>query len=180
MKHLYIIGGTMGVGKTTTCQILKNRLDNCVFLDGDWCWDSSPFQVMEETKAMAEDNICYLLNRFLHCSAYTNILFCWVMHEQSIIDHLMAALDLNGVQLHLISLVCSEAALRTRLAKDVETGKRTADVIERSIARIPLYHELNTRKVDVSEITAEEAADQIQHDDGFSLICRNWRREEKK
>ncbi|WP_343083172.1 hypothetical protein [Blautia producta] len=27
MKKLYMIGGTMGVGKTATCQILKRKLD---------------------------------------------------------------------------------------------------------------------------------------------------------
>ena len=50
MKRLYLIGGTMGVGKTTVCQILKKQLPGSVFLDGDWCWDSSPFQVTQETK----------------------------------------------------------------------------------------------------------------------------------
>ena len=32
MKKLYLIGGTMGVGKTTTCQILKRKLDKSVVL----------------------------------------------------------------------------------------------------------------------------------------------------
>lgn len=45
MKTVYLIGGTMGVGKTTVCQCLKRKLENSVFLDGDWCWDSYPFQV---------------------------------------------------------------------------------------------------------------------------------------
>ena len=45
MKHLYLIGGTMGVGKSTTCQIMKRKLNNSVFLDGDWCWDMDPFIV---------------------------------------------------------------------------------------------------------------------------------------
>ena len=54
MKRLYLIGGTMGVGKTTVSQQLKHDLPNSVFLDGDWCWDASPFQVTEETKAMKE------------------------------------------------------------------------------------------------------------------------------
>ena len=49
MKTLYMIGGTMGVGKTTVCQQLKQDLQNSVFIDGDWCWDASPFQVTDET-----------------------------------------------------------------------------------------------------------------------------------
>ena len=39
MKTIYLIGGTMGVGKTTVSQQLKKELPNSVFLDGDWCWD---------------------------------------------------------------------------------------------------------------------------------------------
>lgn len=83
MKKLILIGGTMGVGKSTVSQILKRILPDSVFLDGDWCWDSSPFQVTDETKKMVMDNICFLLNGFLSCSAYQNVIFCWVMHEQA-------------------------------------------------------------------------------------------------
>ena len=76
MKHLYLIGGPMGVGKTTVCQQLKQTLPYSVFLDGDWCWDASPFQVTPETRAMVLDNICHLLNNFLACTAYQNVVFC--------------------------------------------------------------------------------------------------------
>ena len=75
MKTLYLIGGTMGVGKTAISQQLKKDLPNSVFLDGDWCWDADPFQVTEETKEMVMQNICCLLNNFLHCTAYENIVF---------------------------------------------------------------------------------------------------------
>jgi len=54
MKKLYLIGGTMGVGKTTACRILRTKLSRTVFLDGDWCWYSHPFVVTEETKRMVE------------------------------------------------------------------------------------------------------------------------------
>ena len=161
MKNIYLIGGTMGVGKTTTCQIIKNKLNNCVFLDGDWCWDMHPFQVTEETKQMVLENIRFLLNKFIKCSAYENIVFCWVMHEQTIIDYIVSRLDTANCKVHLISLVCSEQALQARLRKDVDAGIRTEDVISRSIERIPLYDKLNTYKVDVSKITPEQAADFI-------------------
>lgn len=42
MKTVYLIGGTMGVGKTTVCQLMKAKLPNSVFLDGDYCWDMHP------------------------------------------------------------------------------------------------------------------------------------------
>lgn len=55
MKNLFLIGGTMGIGKSTVSRCLKHRLPNGVFLDGDWCWDAEPFVVTEETKKMVMD-----------------------------------------------------------------------------------------------------------------------------
>lgn len=75
MKKLYLIGGTMGIGKTTTCQVLKTKLDKSVFLDGDWCWDMHPFMVNEETKKLVLENICMLLNNDLKCSVFDHIIF---------------------------------------------------------------------------------------------------------
>lgn len=161
MKKLILVGGTMGVGKTTTCQILKRRLNNSVFLDGDWCWDMHPFQVTEETKKMVLENICFLLNSFIRCSAYENIIFCWVMHDQAIIDEVISLLDLQGCALYPISLICDAEALQARLKQDVNTGVREEEVILRSIARIPLYEKLNTHKIDVSKISPEQTADLI-------------------
>lgn len=161
MKKLYLIGGTMGVGKTTVCRALQKKLPHCVFLDGDWCWDMSPFVVNEETKAMVMDNICHLLQNFLRCTAYENIIFCWVMHEQSIIKQILSRLDVGEAEVKTISLIASEKAITARLEKDVTAGIRTPDVIERSIARIPLYEKLDTLKIDTNEKTADAVAEEI-------------------
>ena len=122
----------MGVGKTTVCQQLKQDLPNSVFLDGDWCWDASPFQVTDETKAMVTNNICYLLNNFLKCSAYENIIFCWVMHEQRIIDSILKKLDTQNCEVKCVSLIADENTLRERLSADVEKciHKKCANVID--------------------------------------------------
>lgn len=162
MKTLYMIGGTMGIGKTTVCQQLKLGLQNSVFLDGDWCWDASPFQVTDETKAMVIENISYLLNNFLKCSVYENIIFCWVMHEQGIINSIVEKLDMKNCVVNCISLVANEKSLRDRLSKDVERGIRTADVIERSVARIPLYQALNTIKIDTNKKTVAMIVNEIK------------------
>ena len=153
----------MGVGKTATCMKLKEKLDNAVFLDGDWCWDANPFTVTEETKKMVMENIFFLLNQFIHCSAYENIIFCWVMHQQQIIDDIVDALDLSECKLKCISLTCTQEALINRLSMDIESGIRNADIIERSIARLPLYDQLNTVKINVSYINPAEAAELISN-----------------
>ena len=161
MKKLFLIGGTMGIGKTTVGQLLKRKLSNAVFLDGDWCWDADPFHMNEETKKMVQDNIYYMLNNFIHCSAYENVIFCWVMHEQKIIDDLLANIDAADCEVIVVSLICTPEALRKRINIDIEIGIRSQDVLERSIKRIPLYKELKTTKIDVSTKTPEEVANMI-------------------
>lgn len=161
MKNLIFVNGTMGAGKSTVCAHLLKLLPNAVFLDGDWCWSMHPFVVTAETKEMVLDNIAYLLNRFLCCSEYKNVLFCWVMHEQAILDSVLARLDLTGANYRLFTLTLTESALRERLARDIADGKRAADILERSCARLPLYKRMRGTSIDVSSITARAAAERI-------------------
>ena len=151
----------MGVGKTATCQELKRMLPNAVLLDGDWCWDAAPFVVTDETKAMVMDNICHVLNNFIRCSAYENVIFCWVMHEQQILETLLGGLQLEGCRVFAFSLLCRPDILAQRLQRDVASGLRSQGLIGRSLARLPLYERLDTQKVDVSHLTPEEAAARI-------------------
>ena len=161
MKNLFLIGGAMGVGKTSVCRILKQKLNNTVFLDGDWCWDSDPFQVTEETKSMVMDNICYLLNNFLRCSAYDNVIFCWVMHEQNIIDQILSKIDTQNCNVQKFSLICDEETLKNRLQLDIKNGIRSTGVIERSLARLKYYQNLDTVKVDTDNKNPNEVAEEI-------------------
>ena len=111
---------------------------------------------------MVTNNICYLLNNFLKCSAYENIIFCWVMHEQSIINSILEKLDTQNCEVKSISLVADEKTLCERLSMDVERGIRSEDIIERSIARIPMYQALNTIKIDTNAKTVAIIANEIK------------------
>ena len=140
---------------------VEKRLAQQCFLDGDWCWDTDPFQVTEETKEMVMHNICFLLNNFLRCTAYDNIIFCWVIHEQYIIDSIINELDTSACRVIKISLMTDETNLRNRLSSDIARGLRTADVIDRSVGRIRMYQVLDTVKIDTSNKTVREIADEI-------------------
>lgn len=105
----------------------------------------------------------YLLGNFLRCTAYEHVVFCWVMHEQSIIDALLRRLPPAGCEVKAFSLLAGAETLRARLLGDVRRGVRTADVIGRSLARLPLYSRLNTLKIDTEgksplDVAAEIAA----------------------
>lgn len=161
VKRLIFVNGTMGAGKTATCRELLHLLGRCAFLDGDWCWQMEPFVVTDETKRMVQDNIAHLLRSFLRCSAYENVLFCWVMHEESIMDELLARLSGLEFTLYKFTLTLSPQALERRIALDVERGARTPDVLARSLKRLPLYARMDTVKIDVSAVSARQAARRI-------------------
>lgn len=163
-KNLIFIGGTMGAGKTTVAKQLLEDLPASVMLDGDWCWMADPFVVNEETKEMVMQNITFMLAQFLECTAYQNVIFCWVMDHQSIIDEIMMRLEeqISGKpHFYNFSLTLSPDALTERLSKDITAGIRKPDIIERSVARLQLYENIESVKINVGNCTAKEAASQI-------------------
>ncbi|OOM74531.1 hypothetical protein CLPUN_38790 [Clostridium puniceum] len=161
LKKLIMVNGTMGVGKSTVCNILFKMINNSMYLDGDWCWNMNPFVVSEEDKEMVINNISYLLKSYLSNSKYEYIIFCWVMHEDSIIMQILNELKEFDFELHKISLICSEESLKSRLNIDIKNGIRNDDIVNRSIKRILLYDKMDTIKIDVSNITPDDTAKEI-------------------
>lgn len=161
MKNLILINGTMGAGKTTVSRTLQKILPAAVFLDGDWCWDADPFLVTEETKRMVMENITFLLTQFLGCSAYQNVIFCWVMHEQHILSEVLTRLNTQNSRVLCVTLMQSEDVLRKRLMQDIARGLRDEAVIARSLSRLNAYAEMDTIKLDTSALSPVEAARRI-------------------
>lgn len=158
MKHVYLIGGPMGIGKSTICNQLNQDLDHSVFLDGDWCWNMDPFVVNQDTKNMVLDNITHCLNNFIHTPGIENIIFCWVMHKQDIIDQIIQKLDTEGVDIHLISLICEKEELIKRMLID----RRDNQTIRKSLQYLELYKDLDTQKIDVTTLDVQKMIDKIK------------------
>lgn len=83
------------------------------------------------------------------------------MHEQAIINTILASLDKTNCSVKIISLISSEEELRKRLMKDVAAGKRNEDVVKRSISRIPNYQKLNSEKICTDGKNPQEIAEEI-------------------
>lgn len=161
MKKLIIINGTMGVGKTATCMKLNKELQNSVWLDGDWCWMMNPFIANEENKLMVEKNITYLLRNFLTNSNFDYVIFNWVIHLEEIFDLILNKLDDLEFEVIKITLMCNKESLKNRISIDVNNGLRDKDCINRSLERIPLYKNMDTIKIDTSEISTDEVVKKI-------------------
>lgn len=161
MRKLVIINGTMGVGKTATCKALYEKLQNSVWLDGDWCWMMNPFIVNEENKEMVLDNIAHLLRNFLMNSSFQYVIFNWVIHLEEIFDMVLSKLDGLEFEVIKITLMCSEESFRKRVSADIENNLREKEALDRGLERIPLYKNMDTIKIDTSDISILETANKI-------------------
>ena len=83
------------------------------------------------------------------------------MHQEEIISEILKHLNLENIKTYIFTLTLTEAALSKRLMKDIARHQRTLDVLERSIKRIGLYKNMDTSKIDVSDITPFQAAKKI-------------------
>ena len=126
-RTLYLVGGPMGVGKTTLCRLLEHRLPACAFLDGDWCWEMDPFVVNEETRRLVLDNIVYLLNSFLHCSVYENVVFGWVLHLPESVTEPKPMTIASGVRISRLEAAEPAAKTTPAPAADAEQGSAPAE-----------------------------------------------------
>lgn len=152
MKKLIFINGPMGVGKTAVCQHLYQQLPNSVWLDGDWCWMMHPWQVTDEDKQMVEDNIVHLLGNFLRNTKFQHVIFCWLMHKETIAKRLLAQLrQEHEFELHSFSLLCSLDALSQRLE-----GRGTPQQVEDAVARLPLFEQQNTLTINTTQLPPAE------------------------
>jgi len=157
LNKLIFIGGTMGVGKTTTSKSLHQELQPSIWLDGDWCWQMNPWDFNNENKLMVIDNILHLLNNYISNPHFKFIIFSWVMHKQDIIDEILSHLDLNHTKLYQFSLVCDEESLKQRMKSD----NRKDDVIELSINRLNLYKQLNTMQINTSHLDIPSVTEEL-------------------
>lgn len=121
----------------------------------------NPFIANEENKQMVQNNITHMLKSYLDNSSYEYIIFCWVIHQEYIFKQLLAPLKNYDFELYKISLICSETALKSRLGIDVQNDIRKIDIIDRSIQRLCLYNNMDTIKIDVSEIDPKQTAIEI-------------------
>lgn len=161
MKKLIIVNGPMGVGKSSVCKRLNSRLPKSVWLEGDWCWMMDPFIVDDENKAMVIDNISHILRNYLKNSNFQNVILSWVIHKDEILNEILDKIALDNYELKKITLVCSRNVLKKRVSKDIASGKRDVESLERSLAYLKYYEEFVDNKLDTSEKGKSEVVDEI-------------------
>ena len=80
------------------------------------------------------------------------------MHKDSLTDNILSMINNTDYNLHRFSLVCSEITLRSRLQKDIDDGVRKNVSWNHALSTRPNFDEMDTIKIDVNDITPEQAA----------------------
>lgn len=83
------------------------------------------------------------------------------LQKESIINKVISHMNSSNYKLYKFSLVCDQESLISRLLKDINNGIRCNDIINKSILRLRKYISMDTKKIDVSNISAKEAAKRI-------------------
>ena len=162
-KKLIMIGGPMGIGKTTVCDGLYKIINKSVWLDGDWCWMMNPWVFSKTNKQMVFKNIVYLLNNYLKNSCFRVVIFSWVLHDDKIYNELLANLYCEAVDVQKISLLASPKILKERLRQNKVSGA----IMQNSIDRLKYYEKLDTMKLDTSKLSVKETVAEIRKLCGF-------------
>ena len=167
MKKVIIINGPIGVGKSTVGKLLCKKLNKSAFLDGDWCFDLHPFIADKETKEMAVDNIIHIINNYLNCSHCDYVVFNWVMDKIEVYRKITNSLQRNDTYLYEITLTCTEEALTDRWHKDNLCEWRIDEWLNVSKKSLNYFSGLDTIRIDMSDKSAMDVADEI-----YSIIIK--------
>lgn len=161
MKKLIIINGTMGVGKSSVAQLLNKSIPNSALVDGDWCCKiNSPLS--DSIKNLYLKNINTLINNYLSSDDVTDVILCWVIHKNEILQKILQNTDLRNVNVYVITLQANEQTLTKRIIGRFEYEKRDKGELERSLFyQQNYYNDISSYKLDTSDMSIERVAEKI-------------------
>lgn len=162
MKKLILILGANGVGKSTTAEILLQKLSKCAYIDADWCRAINPFPFTDATRTAVTNNIFSLFKNYFLCEDIEFIIFPYGFHgeRKQIFEQVLYRLEQDGIEFEVcpIILKCCEEENIKRAVKD----ERDRERIERGMKNTFMFYEEYTYpSIDTTYLRPDEAAEKI-------------------
>ncbi len=157
MKKVLFLHGPAGVGKSTVCAALHARLPGSAWVESECCRRINPFLFTEETIALTERNMAFLIRGYLECSLVSTVILTWGLHgpRAAILARVRASLADLPFQWLPIALTCSEEDHVRRMVADGREEER----IQRSLATRALYAECSGLVLDTSGASVAEVVE---------------------
>lgn len=162
MKKLILILGANGVGKSTTAEMLLQKLFKCAYIDADWCRAINPFPFTDAPRTAVSNNIYSLFKNYLLCDDIEFIVFPYGFHgeRKQLFEQVLSRLEQEGIVFELCPIIlkcCKEENIK-RALKDGRNRER----IERGIRNtFSFYDEYTYPSIDITYLEPNEVAEKI-------------------
>lgn len=162
MKTLIFICGPNGVGKSTACRELLNRLDYSAYVDPEWCSAYHPFIHTEETKNLSKSAMLFMLSNYIRSTTFHNIIWNYGFHghRKEIFDEIMDQLSALPIEFKFVPIIfeCGIAENINRMMADRRDTARIQRAIENTRE---LYDHYNYARINVTHLSVSETVDEV-------------------
>jgi hypothetical protein len=155
MAKLILLGGPTGVGKTTALRLLQQRIPRAAVLDADDVWRISEDLAVEGTREIAIANVNSVMRGYFEAGCDIGVL-SWIFARPLLYEPVIAGLKDQVDIVQQIYLISSTERLRERLDMRGD-GNR----FEYSKSRLALIEALPFQKIDTTNLSPDEVADQV-------------------
>ncbi|MBD5496327.1 MAG: AAA family ATPase [Lachnospiraceae bacterium] len=162
MKKIILILGANGVGKSTTSEILLQKLAKCAFIDADWCRAINPFPFTEATKIAVSDNIYSLFKNYLLCEDIEFVIFPYGFHgeRKQIFEQVLSRLRQDDIAFELCPIIL-KCDREENIKRAVKNG-REKERIERGMKNTYGFYDTYTYpQIDTTHMQPEDVAEKI-------------------
>lgn len=163
MKKLILIIGPNGVGKTTTAEILLQKLSKCAYVDADWCRAINPFPFTDAMKYAVSQNIYSLFKNYLVCEDIEYIIFPYGFHgeRKQIFEQVINKLREDSILFEVCPIIlkcCKEENIKRAIRRNLsDVGQ--FDGIEEEVDKV--IYNFSYRKT--PQEICNEIWDEIRH-----------------
>ncbi len=114
---IFILNGSVGVGKTSVSWALNESFDKSVMLDGDYLGAVYPFEIYDEARVTYLYQTLAHLITFHQKHGYTNFVINYVLESPENLSELIGYLRPLEGDIYTFWLTCSEDEQRKRILK---------------------------------------------------------------
>lgn len=163
MRHLVLLGGSTGVGKSTAMKLLETRLAKAGFLDVDYVLRTSPDLAGERRRVYVPQQVVETIWRYLDFGCDT-VVVSWVFAHAWQYQPILDAFRIDVDRITQLYLVADERELLNRVKLRFKAQGSDGDLqgrLEFAVNRSQLIENLPFQKIDVTSIGPVEMADRV-------------------
>jgi len=159
MSKLVLLGGPVGVGKTTVTDLLAQQLADAAFLDADHVWRMSAVRTREPDLSYSQRNVIAVVKGYFDAGSELVILN-WVFARSELYQPVIDALTDRVDEVQQIYLTASPECLISRITKRAEAMSLddSDQLIQYSLSRLEMIAALPFPKLDTTDQLPSQVA----------------------